>query len=193
MNNVYEGVFKRFENGDGQFVCYARQSSQSVSAMYNLYRAADQASFPGDDDDDHVLRRARSYSRAFLRQRRASGQLNDKWIISEGLPDEVTNTCVVWLGYVSNNVHCTYALDVLPSRLAMVWISLGERACHVLRENVSWAIRWKSWRLDRQGSLQNEHGEQRHVPRGGESRFQQLSETMPTRVAWPQKVQLPPH
>ncbi|XP_020408033.1 ent-copalyl diphosphate synthase 2 isoform X3 [Zea mays] len=87
-DHVSPCVFKRFENGDGQFVCYARQSSQSVSAMYNLYRAADQASFPGDDDD-HVLRRARSYSRAFLRQRRASGQLNDKWIISEGLPDEV--------------------------------------------------------------------------------------------------------
>lgn len=78
-------AFKRFEN-DGQFVCYPRQSNQSVSAMYNLYRAADQASFPGDD---HVLGRARSYSRAFLRERRASDQLNDKWIISEGLPGEV--------------------------------------------------------------------------------------------------------
>ncbi|CAD6253565.1 unnamed protein product [Miscanthus lutarioriparius] len=73
-------AFKRFEN-DGQFVCYPRQSNQSVSAMYNLYRAADQASFPGDG---HVLGRARSYSRAFLRERRASDQLNDKWIISEG-------------------------------------------------------------------------------------------------------------
>eukprot|EP00267_Zea_mays_P054158 XP_020407377.1 ent-copalyl diphosphate synthase 2 [Zea mays] len=79
-------VFKRFENGDGQFVCYARQSNQSVSAMYNLYRAADQGSFPGDDP---VLQRAKSYSRAFLRERRASDQLNDKWIISEGLPSEV--------------------------------------------------------------------------------------------------------
>ncbi|CAD6253560.1 unnamed protein product [Miscanthus lutarioriparius] len=78
-------AFKRFEN-DGQFVCYPRQSNQSVSAMYNLYRAADQASFPGDG---HVLGRARSYSRAFLRERRASDQLNDKWIISEGLPGEV--------------------------------------------------------------------------------------------------------
>ncbi|PWZ28857.1 Ent-copalyl diphosphate synthase 2 [Zea mays] len=79
-------VFKRFENGDGQFVCYARQSNQSVSAMYNLYRAADQGSFLGDDP---VLQRAKSYSRAFLRERRASDQLNDKWIISEGLPSEV--------------------------------------------------------------------------------------------------------
>lgn len=125
MYHEYEGVFKRFENGDGQFVCYARQSNQSVSAMYNLYRAADQASFPGDDP---VLQRAKSYSRAFLRERRASDQLNDKWIISEGLPGEVT-----W-HYLSNSVHCIYTPDVLPNRLAMVWISLGEQACHVLRQ-----------------------------------------------------------
>ncbi|CAD6253185.1 unnamed protein product [Miscanthus lutarioriparius] len=75
-----------FENDDGQFVCYARQSNQSVTAMYNLFRAANQTTFP---DDDHILRRAKSYTRGFLRERRATGQLNDKWIISEGLPGEV--------------------------------------------------------------------------------------------------------
>jgi hypothetical protein len=69
MHHEYEGVFKRFENGDGQFVCYTRQSNESVSAMYNLYHAADQISFPGDDD---VLQHAKSYSRVFLRERRAS-------------------------------------------------------------------------------------------------------------------------
>lgn len=62
------GVFKRFEE-DGEFVCYPRQSNQSVSMVHNLYRAADQAAFPGDDD---VVRRAKSYSRAFLQERRAS-------------------------------------------------------------------------------------------------------------------------
>ncbi|CAD6253563.1 unnamed protein product [Miscanthus lutarioriparius] len=100
-------AFKRFEN-DGQFVCYPRQSNQSVSAMYNLYRAADQASFPGDG---HVLGRARSYSRAFLRERRASDQLNDKWIISEGLPGEVM-----------------YGLD-FPGKLA----------CHASKQECIWS------------------------------------------------------
>ncbi|CAO2046273.1 unnamed protein product [Urochloa humidicola] len=82
---VSPGVFKRFEK-DGEFVVYAGQSNQSVSAMHNLYRAADQAAFPGDEA---VLRRAKKYSRAFLQERRASGELNDKWIISSGLPGEV--------------------------------------------------------------------------------------------------------
>ncbi|RCV06933.1 hypothetical protein SETIT_1G203600v2 [Setaria italica] len=80
-------VFKRFEKEDGEFVVYPGQSNQSVSAMYNMYRAADQAAFPGDDGG--VLRRARRYCRAFLQGRRASGQLSDKWLIAEGLPGEV--------------------------------------------------------------------------------------------------------
>nr|CAB3450127.1 unnamed protein product [Digitaria exilis] len=84
--HVSPSVFERFEK-DGEFVVYAGQSNQSVSAMHNLYRAADQAAFPGDGDG--VLGRAMRYSRAFLQERRASGQLNDKWIISTGLPGEV--------------------------------------------------------------------------------------------------------
>ncbi|KAF8653075.1 hypothetical protein HU200_062516 [Digitaria exilis] len=84
--HVSPSVFERFEK-DGEFVVYAGQSNQSVSAMHNLYRAADQAAFPGDGGG--VLGRARRYSRAFLQERRASGQLNDKWIISKGLPGEV--------------------------------------------------------------------------------------------------------
>jgi ent-copalyl diphosphate synthase len=42
---------------------YPGQSNQSVSAMYNLYRAADQAAFPGDDG---VVQRAKVYSYGFL-------------------------------------------------------------------------------------------------------------------------------
>ncbi|RLN06999.1 syn-copalyl diphosphate synthase-like [Panicum miliaceum] len=79
---VSPDVFEHFEK-DGEFVVYPGQSNQSVSAMHNLYRAA----FPGDDGG--VLGRAKSYSRAFLQERRASGRLNDKWIISSGLPGEV--------------------------------------------------------------------------------------------------------
>ncbi|KAG2651500.1 syn-copalyl diphosphate synthase, chloroplastic-like [Panicum virgatum] len=61
-------------------------TSQSVTAMYNVYRVADQAAFPGDDG---VIQRAKAYSYAFLQQRRAAGDLNDKWIISSGLPSEL--------------------------------------------------------------------------------------------------------
>ena len=61
-------------------------TSQSVTAMYNVYRVADQAAFPGDDG---VIQRAKAYSSAFLQKRRASGNLNDKWIISSCLPGEV--------------------------------------------------------------------------------------------------------
>ncbi|RLN07457.1 syn-copalyl diphosphate synthase-like [Panicum miliaceum] len=84
--HVSTGALKRFETKDGEFVVYPGQSSQSVTAMYNLYRAADQAAFPDDDD---VVQRAKAYSYAFLRERRASGDLNDKLIISSGLPSEV--------------------------------------------------------------------------------------------------------
>ncbi|RLM78351.1 hypothetical protein C2845_PM12G17950 [Panicum miliaceum] len=84
--HVSTGALKHFETKDGEFVVYPGQSNQSVSAMYNLYRAADQAAFPGDDG---VVRRAKAYSYAFLQERRASGDLNDKWIISSGLPSEV--------------------------------------------------------------------------------------------------------
>ncbi|KAL5212517.1 hypothetical protein ABZP36_023364 [Zizania latifolia] len=81
--NVSSSVFKHFEK-DGEFFCFAGQSSQSLTAMYNTYRAS-QFTFPGEDDLD----RARSFCRAFLEKRRASGNLKDKWVISKGLPSEV--------------------------------------------------------------------------------------------------------
>jgi ent-copalyl diphosphate synthase len=83
---IYKEALKYFEMKDGEFVVYLGQTNQSVSAMYNLYRAADQAAFPGDDA---VIQWAKAYSSAFLQKRRASGKLNDKWIISSGLPGEV--------------------------------------------------------------------------------------------------------
>ena len=86
MMCIYKEALKYFEMKDGEFVVYLGQTNQSVSAMYNLYRAADQAAFPGDDA---VIQQAKAYSSAFLQKRRASGNLNDKWIISSGLPGEV--------------------------------------------------------------------------------------------------------
>ncbi|KAL6634599.1 hypothetical protein ACP70R_027270 [Stipagrostis hirtigluma subsp. patula] len=76
-------VFKHFEKG-GEFLCYPGQSNQSVTATYNLYRAA-QVAFPGEDE----LERANIYSRKFLEERRASNKLKDKWVIAKDLPGEV--------------------------------------------------------------------------------------------------------
>ncbi|XP_044970255.1 syn-copalyl diphosphate synthase-like [Hordeum vulgare subsp. vulgare] len=78
-------VFKKFEK-DGEFVCYPGQSNQSVSAMYNTYRAA-QIVFPADEED--ILGRAELYCRTFLQEKRASNKLSDKWVISKDLPGEV--------------------------------------------------------------------------------------------------------
>jgi len=84
--HVSADALKHFEMKDGEFVVYPGQSSQSVTAMYNLYRAADQAAIPGDDG---VVQRAKAYSCAFLQKRRAAGDLNNKWFISSGLPSEL--------------------------------------------------------------------------------------------------------
>uniref|UniRef100_A0A0E0CM94 Ent-kaurene synthase A n=1 Tax=Oryza meridionalis TaxID=40149 RepID=A0A0E0CM94_9ORYZ len=82
--NVSSSVFNHFEK-DGEYFCFAGQSSQSLTAMYNSYRAS-QIVFPGDDDG---LEQLRAYCRAFLEERRATGNLRDKWVIANGLPSEV--------------------------------------------------------------------------------------------------------
>ncbi|CAL5066376.1 unnamed protein product [Urochloa decumbens] len=81
--DVSAGVFEHFEKGD-EFVCYPGQSNKSVTATHNLYRAA-QLSFPGED----VLERADVFSRGFLKEKRASGKLGDKWVIPKDFPGEV--------------------------------------------------------------------------------------------------------
>lgn len=82
------GVFKHFEN-NGKFVCYPKQANQSITAMYNLYRAA-QVAFP----EEYELERASKYCRSFLDERRSSGKLRDKWVIAKDLPGEVSNCFV---------------------------------------------------------------------------------------------------
>ncbi|CAN6232114.1 unnamed protein product [Urochloa humidicola] len=79
-------VFNHFEK-DGEFFCYPGQSNQSVTAMYNLYRAA-QVSFP----DEAELEQANIYCGKLLAERRASGKLKDKWVIPKDLPGEVGYT-----------------------------------------------------------------------------------------------------
>ncbi|WOL03996.1 ent-copalyl diphosphate synthase 1, chloroplastic-like [Canna indica] len=81
--NVSSSVFQHFEK-DGEFVCFAGQSNQAVTGMYNLNRAS-QVAFPGEE----ILERARSFSYSFLREKRAAKQLLDKWIITKDLPGEV--------------------------------------------------------------------------------------------------------
>nr|CAD1829160.1 unnamed protein product [Ananas comosus var. bracteatus] len=81
--DVSSNVFRKFEK-DGEFICFAGQSSQAVTGMYNLNRAA-QLLFPGEK----ILERAKGFSYAFLREKQAYNELTDKWIIAKDLPGEV--------------------------------------------------------------------------------------------------------
>ncbi|OAY71424.1 Ent-copalyl diphosphate synthase 1, chloroplastic [Ananas comosus] len=81
--DVSSNVFRKFEK-DGEFICFAGQSSQAVTGMYNLNRAA-QLLFPGEK----ILERAKGFSYAFLREKQACNKLTDKWIIAKDLPGQV--------------------------------------------------------------------------------------------------------
>ena len=76
-------VFQHFEKG-GEFFCFAGQSTQAVTGMYNLYRAS-QVLFPGEK----ILENAKQFSSNFLREKQAANELFDKWIIMKDLPGEV--------------------------------------------------------------------------------------------------------
>ncbi|KAH7864663.1 hypothetical protein Vadar_032337 [Vaccinium darrowii] len=80
---VSADVFEHFKKGD-EFFCFTGQSTQAVTGMYNLYRAS-QISFPGEK----ILEDANKFSSKFLREKRASNELVDKWIITKDLPGEV--------------------------------------------------------------------------------------------------------
>ncbi|XP_022898168.1 ent-copalyl diphosphate synthase, chloroplastic-like isoform X2 [Olea europaea var. sylvestris] len=80
---VSADVFKHFENG-GKFFCFAGQSNQAVTGMYNLYRAS-QVMFPGEN----ILAEAKKFSAKFLQEKRANNELLDKWIITKDLTGEV--------------------------------------------------------------------------------------------------------
>ncbi|XP_028762191.1 ent-copalyl diphosphate synthase, chloroplastic-like [Neltuma alba] len=80
---VSANVFKNFEK-NGEFVCFAGQSTTAVTGMFNLYRAS-QVLFPGEK----ILEDAMQFSANYLTQKRAENQLLDKWIIMKDLPGEV--------------------------------------------------------------------------------------------------------
>lgn len=78
-------VFNHFER-NGEFFCFAGQSTQAVTGMLNLYRAS-QVVFPGEK----ILEHAKQFSAEFLREKRAANELIDKWVIMKNLPEEVSN------------------------------------------------------------------------------------------------------
>ncbi|KAI4301251.1 hypothetical protein L6164_034546 [Bauhinia variegata] len=80
---VSADVFKHFQR-QGEFFCFAGQSNQAVTGMFNLHRAS-QFVFPGET----ILEDAKHFSANFLRQKQAANQLIDKWIIIKNLPQEV--------------------------------------------------------------------------------------------------------
>ncbi|KAE9460596.1 hypothetical protein C3L33_07510, partial [Rhododendron williamsianum] len=82
-HHVSADVFRHFEK-DGEFFCYPGQSTQPITGMYNLNRAC-QLLFPGEK----ILEDAKRFSFKFLREKQASNELLDKWIIAKDLPGEV--------------------------------------------------------------------------------------------------------
>ncbi|KAJ0786034.1 putative ent-copalyl diphosphate synthase [Helianthus annuus] len=80
---ISSDAFRHF-NKDGQFMCYPGQSVETVTVMFNLYRAS-QALFPGDK----ILNDAKNFSHKFLTEKRLTNKLLDRWIITKDLPGEV--------------------------------------------------------------------------------------------------------
>ncbi|XP_021897961.1 ent-copalyl diphosphate synthase, chloroplastic [Carica papaya] len=81
--DVSADVFENFKKGE-EFFCFAGQSNQAVTGMFNLYRAS-QVSFPGEK----ILEDAKQFSFSFLRNKQEANELLDKWIITKDLPGEV--------------------------------------------------------------------------------------------------------
>lgn len=81
--DVTAEAFNHFKQDD-QFFCFFGQTKQTVTGMYNLYRAS-QLLFPGES----ILELAREFTKNFLEEKRAEKQLRDKWIIAKGLKEEV--------------------------------------------------------------------------------------------------------
>nr|XP_025604633.1 ent-copalyl diphosphate synthase, chloroplastic isoform X3 [Arachis hypogaea] len=98
-------VFENFQR-NGEFFCFAGQSTQGLTGMFNLYRAT-QLMFPGEE----ILESAKSFSKKFLREKRESNQLVDKWIIMKNLPEEVAYALdIPWYASL-NRVETRFYID----------------------------------------------------------------------------------
>ncbi|KAL0401010.1 UNVERIFIED_CONTAM: Peregrinol diphosphate synthase TPS1, chloroplastic [Sesamum latifolium] len=83
--NVSPDVLKNFKKDDG-FTCFYGQTFESLSPVFNLYRAS-QVVFPGEK----ILEEANAFCKKFLHEKITSNQLLDKWLISQHFADEVKN------------------------------------------------------------------------------------------------------
>lgn len=90
LNACVTDVFNHFKSGT-KFFCFAGQSNQAVTGMYNLYRAS-QVMFPGED----ILAEANIFAVKFLQEKRANNELFDKWIITKDLAGEVLMIELCW-------------------------------------------------------------------------------------------------
>ncbi|KAJ9543441.1 hypothetical protein OSB04_023148 [Centaurea solstitialis] len=80
---VSPDVFRQFEK-DGKFVCFVGQTTQATTGMFNLLRAS-HVLFPGEK----ILDDAKKFSYNYLKEKRSTNELLDKWIITKDLPGEV--------------------------------------------------------------------------------------------------------
>ncbi|KAK1321035.1 hypothetical protein QJS10_CPA03g00942 [Acorus calamus] len=81
--NISANVFQHFQK-DGKFFCLPGEMNESITHMYNLYRAS-QIVFPGEK----ILHEAKMFTSKFLRDKQASNEFFDKWIITKDLCGEV--------------------------------------------------------------------------------------------------------
>ncbi|KAG0490906.1 hypothetical protein HPP92_007769 [Vanilla planifolia] len=81
--SVSPDVFRNFER-EGEFFGFVGQLNQAVTGMYNLNRAS-RLVFPGEE----ILQRAKDFSCRFLREKQASNQLLDKWVIAKDISGEI--------------------------------------------------------------------------------------------------------
>nr|PNR50575.1 hypothetical protein PHYPA_009761 [Physcomitrium patens] len=101
--DVKEDCFRQFFK-DGEFFCFAGQSSQAVTGIINLSRAS-QTLFSGES----LLKKARTFSRNFLRIKHESNECFDKRIISKDLAGEVEyNLTFPWYASLPRLEHRTY-------------------------------------------------------------------------------------
>ncbi|KAG2297531.1 hypothetical protein Bca52824_044200 [Brassica carinata] len=80
---VSADVFMNFEK-EGEFFCFAGQSNQALTGMFNLYRAS-QLAFPKEE----ILKNAKESSSKYLKHKQEKDELIDKWIIMKDLPGEI--------------------------------------------------------------------------------------------------------
>nr|UPQ49777.1 ent-kaurene synthase [Pallavicinia lyellii] len=82
--DVSEDVFRQFRAENGSFFCFAGQTGQAVTGLFNFYRAT-QIRFPGES----LLQEAEHFARDFLADKLAKNECFDKWIITKDLAGEV--------------------------------------------------------------------------------------------------------